>query len=184
MYLTEQDYIRIEKDLASRAVKDSQFTEAITTKDDDQVTILQDQINKRISLQKLVQYVSLKLNLTALQNALDNKLNKTDIVQQQGPADNKIMSQVAVRDSINTTIAYLESVIQETADAQTLDYMQRIEVLNVATQIALEQKANLDHVFVDDSDYDFSIGDQQGNVLVGFRNGHIITKNFDSSQTK
>ena len=58
------------------------------------------------------------------------------------------------------------------------DYATKDEVEEVSDAVAKAPTADAD------DEYDLAISDEQGYKLVGFKNGHIKTKNFDSSQIK
>lgn len=186
MYLTEQDYIRIEKDLASRAVKDSQFTKAVEAKEEDQIPILQDQINKLLSIQKLLNYISAKLNL-------DSFLKQDNIVQERGESTAEVISQKVVSEALNTiegmidgyqnaNISNFDNINEELLSLNSI--IESIGNQLVAIESKIDNKPNVDHVLVNDEYYDFSIADSEGHILVGFKDGHIKTKYFDSSQVQ
>ena len=76
-----------------------------------------------------------------------------------------------------------DGVANKSVEERITDLDNKIESA-VATETSRAQEAEAKTAIIvdDDSQANLNIGDQQGNVIAQFKDGHIKTKNFDSSQ--
>ena len=172
---------------------------------------LNDALNLKADQSSVNEALAKKADKETVKTELAKKFDKESVVQESGEAEDKVMSQKAVRDKLNDLPKQVNSTSESDLDISdekgnvlarlvaghivTKDFDSRntkgaIDELNAKNKFqdeTISKKADKAEVIkqVDStSESDLDISDEKGNVLARLVAGHIVTKDFDSRNTK